>query len=351
MAFEKRNKKILYFLLSLVKVKEKNERSRTMPQTTSNRNVHEEIAHANSDYPVGVYYVEPGKMYMGYVRWHWHEEIEINLVKSGSAEFTIGDEKVVVKEGQAILLNCNVFHSIKSCGNDDCVLLSLVFHPNILFKIHTSTLATGYLNPITNDSKHRYLIFDRKDMWGRGALAYLSDIFDANFAQEFGYELTTKAYLCQLWVHLLKKFKTGSVVSTRQDNVPPVLSPDEARIKDAIVYIQQHYTESVTLDDIAGSIHVSKSECCRCFKRAVKLTPFEYLMRYRILQAADKILQNDRDTGSISELACSVGFNNTSYFNKLFKKYFNCTPTEYRKMSKTEHRDKLSHFGLSLTHI
>ena len=74
-------------------------------------------------------------------------------------------------------------------------------------------------------------------------------------------------------------------------------------------------------------------------------------MRYRILRAAEKILQNDREMTSISELASSVGFNNTSYFNKLFKKYFNCTPTEYRKLSKIEHRDQLSPFGLSLTHI
>ena len=75
------------------------------------------------------------------------------------------------------------------------------------------------------------------------------------------------------------------------------------------------------------------------------------LHSYRILRAAEKILQNDREMTSISELASSVGFNNTSYFNKLFKKYFNCTPTEYRKLSKIEHRDQLSPFGLSLTHI
>ncbi|MBQ3037428.1 MAG: helix-turn-helix transcriptional regulator, partial [Lachnospiraceae bacterium] len=152
-------------------------------------------------------------------------------------------------------------------------------------------------------------------------------------------------------VHLLKKFNTCATLSTRETKKQVSLSHDEIRIIDAIAYIQEHYAELVTLDDIADSIHVSKSECCRCFKRAVNITPFEYLMRYRILQAADKILQNDREMTSISELASSVGFNNTSYFNKLFKKYFNCTPTEYRKLSKTEHRDQLSPFGLSLTHI
>ncbi len=314
-------------------------------------NVHKIIAHTDQNYPVGIYYVEPSKMYMGYVRWHWHEEMEINLVKSGSAEFTIGDEKVIIKEGQAIALNCNVFHAIRSATDTDCILISLLFHPNILFKDHTSSLASGYLNPIIKGTEHRYVILDRKDMWGRSALSYLNDIFEVNFSKEFGYELTTKGYLCQLWVHLLKKHNSQTVLYTPKKNSESALSPDEIRIKDAILYIQQHYTEPITLDNIADSIHVSKSECCRCFKRAVNITPFEYLMRYRILQAAEKILQNDRETTSISELATSVGFNNTSYFNKLFKKYFDCTPTEFRKMSKTEHRDKLSPFGLSLTHI
>lgn len=319
--------------------------------SASEDNVHKIIAHADKNYPVGIYYVEPAKMYMGYVRWHWHEEMEINLIKSGSAEFTIGDEKVVVKEGQAIALNCNVFHAIRSTADTDCVMISLLFHPNILFKDHTSSLACGYLNPIVNGTEHRYVILDRKDIWGRSALSYLNDIFEVNFAKEFGYELITKGYLCQLWVHFLKKYNSHTVLYDYKKSGEPTLSPDEVRIKDAILYIQQHYTEPVTLDNIADSIHVSKSECCRCFKRAVNITPFEYLMRYRILQAAEKILQNDREMTSISELATSVGFNNTSYFNKLFKKYFDCTPTEYRKMSKTEHRDQLSPFGLSLTHI
>ena len=322
-----------------------------MSKSTAEKDMLNIVTYTDQNYPIGVYYVEPDKMYMGYVRWHWHEEIEINLIKSGSAEFTIGEEQVIVNEGQAIFLNCNVFHSIRSADGNHCVLISLLFNPNILFKDHNTSLAKGYLSPILSSTEHRHLIFDRKDMWGRGALSYLNDIFDANFSQNFGYELTSKAYISQLWVHLLKKYKTGPVIYTPETKKQVTLSPDEARIKDAISYIHQHYTEAITLDDISNSIHVSKSECCRCFKRAVHVTPFEYLMRYRILQAANRILQNDRETGSVSELAGSVGFNNTSYFNKLFKKYFNCTPTEFRKMSKTEHRDQLTPFGLSLTHI
>ncbi len=321
-----------------------------MSTLTPNPQLHEIMAHENEEYPVGIYYVEPSKMYMNYVRWHWHEEVEINLVQSGCAEFTIGDEKVVVKEGQAIFLNQNVLHTIRSFEDDTCVLISLVFRPATLFYDAKSNISQGFLKSVLDNSKMNYLIFDRKDMWGRSALSLLSEVFDANFSREYAYELTTKSILCQIWVLLLKKCKpiTGSKVN---ESPQRTLSPDEMRIKDAILFIQQHYPEQISLDDIADSIHVSKSECCRCFKRAVKITPFEYLMRYRILQAAELILQLDRSPASISELASSVGFNNTSYFNKLFKKYFNCTPTEFRKLGKTEHRDLLSPFGLSLTHI
>ena len=178
-----------------------------MSQSTVENDTLNIFAHIDPNYPIGIYYVEPDKMYMGYVRWHWHEEIEINLIKSGSAEFTIGEEKVIVKEGQAIFLNCNVFHSLRSIEGENCVLISMLFNPNILFKDHHTSLAKGYLGPVLTSTDYRYLIFDRKDMWGRGALSYLNDIFDANFSQDFGYELTSKAYLCQLWVHLLKKFK------------------------------------------------------------------------------------------------------------------------------------------------
>jgi len=103
-------------------------------------------------------------------------------------------------------------------------------------------------------------------------------------------------------------------------------------VNQAIDYIEQNYMNDISLEDISNAIHISKSECCRCFKRAVHSSPVEYLIRFRILEASRKILCGSLESQSMSDLAESVGFNSTSYFTKLFKKYMSYTPTEYRKI-------------------
>lgn len=68
------------------------------------------------------------------------------------------------------------------------------------------------------------------------------------------------------------------------------------------------------------------------FQAGLDVTPFEFLMRYRIFEAARRIQQaSDSDRMSFSDLAYTTGFNTPSYFNKIFRKYMNCTPSEYRR--------------------
>ena len=120
-------------------------------------------------------------------------------------------------------------------------------------------------------------------------------------------------------------------------------------MKEAILYIEEHYSENITLDDLAASIHLSKSECCRCFKRTLQLTPFEYLMKYRIFRAASILQMNVPAPRSMSALAFSVGFNNASYFNKVFKQYLHCTPSEYKRKIKNNPTGEYEPFyGLKL---
>ncbi|MGL6198127.1 MAG: helix-turn-helix transcriptional regulator [Lachnospiraceae bacterium] len=92
-------------------------------------------------------------------------------------------------------------------------------------------------------------------------------------------------------------------------------------------YIEQHYPEKITLQDIANSADISKSEALRCFKNGVQAAPFVYLNRYR-LHIAKSLLTGT--TRPITDIAESVGFDSVSYFDRMFKRTFGMTPRAMR---------------------
>lgn len=304
---------------------------------------HNEI---DMEYPVGVYYVELEKMYMNRVQWHWHPESEISLVRSGTAVFCIGEKKIPVTAGSAVFINGGHLHSITGEGGD-CIILSVLFHPDYLFDSADSFLAVKYGAPIIKDQEFLYALFKPEDSWGKRGIDCINTILTANLNQSYGYELVTKSHLCTFWMQLLEK----ADIFKKSTSSSPLFVMDEQRVKDALEFIHSNYDKGITLKDIADSIHVSKSECCRCFKRTMEITPFDYLLMYRIFQSAVKMQRSDPAADTITALAASVGFNNTSYYNKIFKKYLFCTPKEYRNKIKKSHRDALNPYGIPLSRI
>ena len=300
--------------------------------------------HTNADYPIGVYYIDFSGMFMERVRPQWHDEMEIDLVREGVAVFTVGEEEVTVPAGTAIWINQNRLHSIRPAGDEKCVILSTLFHPSYLFE-DGSFLSAKYFSPLIMNTDFTHVILDRSDAYGRRGLECVDAILDANLNKEYGYELETKGMLCRLWLQLLEK----DASARRQVSVRALL--DEERVKNAILFIRERYRDAITLDHIAESIHVSKSECCRCFKRTTKEAPFDHLLIYRIFESAKRMQRADSTADSIQTLSKAVGFHNASYYNKIFKKYIGCTPTQYREIIKKSHRDALNPYGISLARL
>lgn len=276
------------------------------------------------DYPVSVTYLDLHKSYMNRIRWHWHDEVEIIIVDAGTAEVSTDDTSYTLNPGQGIIINQNVMHSIESSNHKNCTFYSFAFHPDFLFGIKSNYLQVQFLFPVQNHSLFKALVLDEKNPWHERMLDVINDAIAVNTAKPFGYEVATKGYLCLFWSELVGQLPQLEAAP------PPRVSLDEQRVKQAMLFIRTHHAESISLDEIAESVHISKSECCRCFARTLQMTPFEYLMRYRILEATKKMAKHPDEPISIADLALSVGFNSTSYFNKLFKKFLGCTPTYYR---------------------
>jgi AraC-like DNA-binding protein len=99
------------------------------------------------------------------------------------------------------------------------------------------------------------------------------------------------------------------------------------KIVPALEYVNKSYAENVTLDTTSAMLGFDPSYFCRMFKSATGATFTEYLNFVRICKA-EKLLS--RTQKSILDISEEVGFSSLSYFNRVFKKYRNCSPRSYR---------------------
>lgn len=100
-------------------------------------------------------------------------------------------------------------------------------------------------------------------------------------------------------------------------------------LETAVEYMDQHYAEHITLAEIARSAGISEGYLCRLFKDFLNMRPVAYLNRLRIQKA--KVLL-DRSYISVEDAAAACGFENPSYFTKLFRQTEGITPSAYRNM-------------------
>lgn len=99
-------------------------------------------------------------------------------------------------------------------------------------------------------------------------------------------------------------------------------------VHSTIQYIQLNYQKKISLNDIAAYVSVSSSYLCRLFKREVGQSVMGFLTQLRIDKSKELLLSTDRD---IVEIAMECGFEDQSYYTKVFKRLSDCTPHQYRK--------------------
>jgi len=101
------------------------------------------------------------------------------------------------------------------------------------------------------------------------------------------------------------------------------------KIEEVVRFIYRNFQLPITLDDICTSVKYSKYTVCHTFKTVTGATIFDYLNFIRVRHAAERLREKD---SSILEIATACGFSSATYFNRVFKSFFGCSPSVYRKM-------------------
>lgn len=294
-------------------------------QIQTNKEQKELKAHGDYRYPVCISYERIKAYESGQFHWHWHPEIELTLILSGSMLYQINQDTFQVSAGDALFGNCNTLHSgrmLPASEADDCEYLSITFHPRILYGNDTSLLKARYIDCICEGNRLPSLHMDGSEDWHLQAVSCLQEIHFAVKKQLPALELRTQIALSQFWLLLYTWFQE------RNTSLQPYSLKNQERLQNILFYIQNHYAERITLEDIADSVNICRSECCRFFKNQLGETLFQYLMRYRIQQSLPLLSDSTR---SITEISEQCGFSSPAYYSKIFTRFMEVSPTAYRK--------------------
>lgn len=127
---------------------------------------------------------------------------------------------------------------------------------------------------------------------------------------------------------LLSHAEVAATVQTALLGDAVLAQPTSRIVKHAIAYIHQHHMRDLSRQEIAQTVGVSKNYLTHIFHQELGISPWDYLNRYRIMQAKALL----RDTGdSVTTIAGRVGFDDVSYFGRMFRKQVGCSPHTYRQ--------------------
>lgn len=276
--------------------------------------------HGNYEFPVHLSLEKIQSYEQASFPWHWHPEIELTWIMSGQIEYLVNDKKYLLKEGDGLFCNSNSLHSGYMKDGQDCKYLSLTFHPRFIYGYENSLLQTKYVDFITSNESWHSLGLESETDWHRDIIGQIRKIYHMSQTPPPDYELRVHLILAEIWQKLYSYYNS---LPASEHHPQKHLT----RLKDILSFIQEHYAQELSLDEIAEHVNICKSECCRFFKKYMKMTIFDYILFLRVQNSLPLL----REGESITKIASMTGFSTSAYYGQIFKRYMGCSPSKYRR--------------------
>ena len=256
---------------------------------------------------------------------HWHEEMEITLIKDGTSDYKVGQEVFKANAGDIILIPPYCTHSACEIPGKTMISDSIVFHPDYLGANNQDFSATNYLRPMAEGQLQMQEVIRDGDTGYKEIKESFLRALDCFKKKPPFYEMLLKEDLLHILILL---FSYGYI---RESGDSHITSGNRRHIKSALEYINDHYSEKISIAEMAQLAGFSESYFMSLFRQYVGMSCIQYVNLYRVQKAAHAL---EETTKSVSEIAMIHGFDNISYFNLQFRRTFGMTPREFRSNRK-----------------
>lgn len=290
-----------------------------MPFTKSkvlslSHNLMEFQTYKDPTFPVEIYDDHFSDFFDGKLPCHWHESIELDLMLKGSATYHVDGDEIPMTEGDIVMISPGMMHQAEASDPDGTLVIGITFNPKLLVGSEDSLLYRDYFAPLIRN--YIFLSTDNADI-----SASIRKLYNSQKDGSLD-EYLCFSYLVQLWNEILH-----CPEMPEQSRIDASGRQQSQEMKSMLKFIQEHFSESIKIEDLCLAASVSRSECFRLFEKYSLFSPKEYLNNYRLTRASEYLLD---ETNSVAAVASMCGFDSPSYFSLQFKKHYGQTPLNYR---------------------
>lgn len=271
--------------------------------------------HGTADYPYTQYHICNRKKAFQ-IPVHWHQELEIIYIQKGPLHITISGNGYEGQDGSIFFVNPGELH--------------FMFSPDLSVSYYTILFPLEFISFQTQDGLEENLLLPLRS----GRLLFPTMLTDESLCQRIGalleqiilinrekqpfLQLRTRTQL----LHLLEELLLADTL------LHPTHAHTSGMQREILSFIQQHYTEKLTLESLSRQFHLSEKYLSRYFKQHFSLSFKQYVGHLRLSAAKNLLTSGEL---SVTEVALNSGYPNVSLFIRSFKSAYQMTPLQYRK--------------------
>ena len=236
-------------------------------------------------------------------------------VISGSLSFELLGEDIEVHAGETLFINSRQPHMFKGSSTSSAKYRVLTARPDAF----SNPLLNRQLQSMIMDDRFAYTIIRPVSPLFS---ADMDAIFDLKKHKPQAYEFEIAARYFTMLRQIYRIYHHANPDDTIKHNI------DLDTVREMLAYVGENFTDEISIDDIAAAGKISRSKCTRLFRTYLDQSPVEYIQNYRLERSLYLLRATDLQ---FAEIASRCGFNQQSYFNRLFIRKFGITPKQMRQ--------------------
>ena len=254
-----------------------------------------------------------------YLPAHWHDSLELVYILNGNASFFLEGTEHRLVPGEFIVIDTNQIHEARCTHTYMMIVLRI---------------DDDLIQRLMGNKRNCQIICSRAELTDELVPAYLEiceclkNLVTLHVKQPKGYMIATQSIALDVLYRLIKDF---SIPLYKEDLPEP--SRSQLRIKEIVAYIDKHYMESLSLDQIADHFGLNSDYFSRMFRQNIGIPFTQHLNRVRLTHIYHDICSTDEP---VLEILDKHGFTNYKLFSRLFKEVYGDTPREIRRRARAE---------------